>query len=52
MITIRLRREKSPSEILEQVERIYSLYTKGYGTRRMLDRCESRVYVIITSINY
>lgn len=32
--------KKSFNQIAAQVERIYSLYLKGYGTKRMLETAE------------
>jgi hypothetical protein len=32
---------KSFKQISAQVERIYSLYLKGYGTKKMLEKAES-----------
>ena len=34
-------KEKSFKVISAQIERIYSLYLKGYGTKRMIEKCES-----------
>ena len=32
--------KKTFKQIANQVERIYSLYCKGFGTRKMLERAE------------
>lgn len=49
---IRARRIKTTEEILSQLERIFNLYSKGYGSGRMLQQCDERVYIIITRITY
>ena len=38
--------KKNFSQIATQVERIYSLYLKGYGTKRMLEKAESYLFGI------
>lgn len=53
MATIRQRAEqKTHKQIMEQMERIYRLYTQGYGTTKMLHKCEDAVYVIVVRIEY
>ena len=32
--------KKSFKQIADQIERIYSLYLRGFGTRKMLERAE------------
>jgi hypothetical protein len=47
-----VRHQKSLEIIKQQMERIYTLYGQGYGTREMLHSCEQKVYVIFTKIPY
>jgi pentatricopeptide repeat protein len=34
------RRPKTQKEIMAQLERIYTLYLKGYGNNKMIEECE------------
>lgn len=45
-------RTKSHNEISIQMERIYKLYSQGYGTNTMLQLCENKVYVVFTKMEY
>lgn len=47
-----IRPQKSYDAIKQQMERIYKLYTQGYGTTSMLTDCEQKVYLIFTKIPY
>ena len=46
------RPKKSLDTIKQQMERIYALYIKGYGTNKMLQNCEDKVYVILSNMEY
>jgi len=46
------RPAKSYDTIKQQMERIYTLYGQGYGSKEMLYSCEQKVYVIFTKIPY
>ena len=50
--TIIRRPQKSHDAIKKQMERIYTLYGQGYGTKEMLTDCEQKVYLIFTKIPY
>lgn len=50
--TTKARRIKTTEEILSQIERIFDLYSKGYGSGRMFKQCDEKVYIIITKITY
>ena len=52
MITLRVKRTKSERQILAQMDRIYNLYCQGYGSSKMLENCDTKVYVIISKIGY
>ncbi len=52
MLTIRINRTKSIQDILQQMDRIYKLYGQGYGSQRMLDYCDQKVYLIIRENMY
>jgi len=46
------RPAKSYDTIKEQMERIYTLYGQGYGTKEMLHGCEQKVYLIFSKMEY
>jgi hypothetical protein len=52
MITIRVKRTKSEQQILAQMDRILNLYLQGYGSRKMLDDCDTKVYIILSKMIY
>ena len=45
-------RRKSDTTMMVQMERIYTLYAKGYGTKDMLARCECIIAVVIRKNGY
>lgn len=52
-IVIKTKRQKSFNEISIQCERIFTLHiSKGFGTDKMFDRCESIYLKLITKFGY
>lgn len=46
------KKAKSHKDIVKQMERIYKLYTQGYGTNTMLQLCENKVYIVFSEMKY
>jgi hypothetical protein len=47
-----LLRLKSIEVIKLQMDRIYRLYGEGYGTPTILQKCEDKVYLIFSNMEY
>lgn len=43
---------KTKEQIAKQMERIYRLYGQGYGTPRLLWKCEEKFYAFFMKVEY
>ncbi|MBP5458495.1 MAG: hypothetical protein J6Y37_18540 [Paludibacteraceae bacterium] len=47
-----MKPKKTPKQISMQMERIYTLYGRGYGSVKLLRKTEDKVFLFFASMEY